>query len=35
MAVESFAVENVHPANGLGFADLTEISLGGLQVLMP
>jgi hypothetical protein len=35
MAVESFAVKEIHPANGFGFTDLTEISQGGLQVLMP
>jgi hypothetical protein len=34
MPIESFTVKDVHPANGLGFADLSEINLRRLQVLV-
>jgi len=34
MAIESFTVKDVHPANSFGFADLSQMDLGRLQILM-
>jgi hypothetical protein len=31
MPIESFTVKDVHPANGFGFADPSQVDLGGLQ----
>jgi len=35
IAIKSFPVENVHPANRLGIAYSAQIKLGRLQILMP
>jgi len=34
MPIESFTVKDIHPANGFSLADLSEVNLRRLQVLV-